>query len=78
MNLKVIAKAWLEVFKGTTTDEHKRKADICHTCTKAVYKPYIDFINDELKDVKGFVCGVCNCPLVAKIRSTDKCPKNKW
>lgn len=73
-----ILKAWSNVFKQYTTKEHKRRAVICSKCPKSKYTKYIDFINDELTDVKGFVCSVCSCPLVAKIRSNDKCPKNKW
>ena len=71
-----IIKAWDKVFRKQTTEEHKRRASICNGCDLAVYKSYIDFINDELKDVKGLVCSDCGCPLVAKIRSTDKC--HKW
>ena len=73
-----IIKGWLSVFKGLTTDEHKRRAIICETCPNRVYNKYIDFIDDELKEVKGFVCDVCKCPLISKIRSTDNCPLNKW
>jgi len=70
---KVIAKAWISVFKGVTTKEHKRRSGICKDCTSAIYNKYTDFINDELKDVKGLICDDCGCPLVAKIRSTEIC-----
>ena len=80
MSLKplVIISAWMQVFKGVTTQEHTNRAKICNGCLYATYKAYTDFIDDDLKEVKGFICGVCNCPLIAKIRSTDNCPKNKW
>lgn len=76
--IAVIGKAWLEVLKGMTTEEHKRRAKICGECTFAKYNAYLDFIDDELKQVKGMVCNDCGCPLVSKIRSTDKCPQGKW
>lgn len=55
----------------------KKRAEICSNCELRKYSKYIDFIDDELKDVKGFVCGDCGCPLIAKIRSTDICKKWK-
>lgn len=78
-NINSIVKGWTSVLKGKTTEEHKRRADICNTCENAVYKKYLDFIDDDLKEVKGFVCEACGgCPLIAKIRSNDNCPVDKW
>ena len=74
--IEIILKAWAKVFKGFTTKQHIDRAKICRKCPSAVYKTYMDFINDELEDVKGFVCTDCGCPLVAKIRSEEKC--DKW
>lgn len=73
-----ILTAWAKVFSQETTEEHIYRADICSKCPKAKYVKYLDFLNDELTEVKGYVCSVCSCPLIAKIRSTDKCPENKW
>jgi len=73
-----IIKGWYRVANGKTTKEDKRKADICNECEFANYKNYLDFVDDELKNVKGFVCELCDCPLIAKIRSGDECPANKW
>jgi len=76
MNPIVILKAWIEVFKGTTTKEHKRRAAICKGCEFAKHRKYLDFREDGLKEIRGLVCTDCDgCPLVAKIRSTDKCYK---
>lgn len=69
----VIAKAWLNVLKGITTDEHKKRASICKECKHSKHSKYLDFINDELVDVKGLICNDCNCPISAKIRSIEKC-----
>ena len=70
-----ILNAWIKVLKGDTTEEHRRRAEVCKSCPSSKYKKYIDFINDELKEVKGMVCTDCGCPLIAKTRSTDKCYK---
>tara|TARA_R110000787_G_scaffold196468_3_gene307853 strand:- start:1133 stop:1372 length:240 start_codon:yes stop_codon:yes gene_type:complete len=73
-----IAKAWHSVFKGMKTEEHSRRAEICKDCPSKRYSKFFDFIEDDLKEVKGFVCDECGCALVAKIRSNNKCPLNKW
>lgn len=74
----IITKAWLQVWNGITTKEHKRRAVICEGCPSRKYKKYLDFIDDDLKQVKGFICGECGCVLIAKIRSEENCPLNKW
>ena len=77
MNPIVIAKAWIEVLKGTTTDEHKRRASICKGCKHAKHKKYLEFRELGLVEVKGYICTDCEgCPLVAKIRSNKIC--DKW
>ena len=72
----VIIKAWKNVLFGVTSKEHKRRASICKTCEHAKYRSYLDFLKDDLEEVNGLVCGLCSCPLKAKIKSTDKC--HKW
>ena len=74
-NPSTIITAWSRVLRKVTTSEDRRRAVICGDCEHKKYSKFIDFINDELKEVKGFVCGECLCPLIAKIRSTDKCKK---
>ena len=73
--LKVIAKAWAEVFKGNTTEEHKRRAFICYECDMSVHSKLLDLVGDELKEIKGLKCSDCGCPLSPKIRSEDICKK---
>ena len=77
MQISKIAKAWIKVAKQETTKENRERADICKDCPSAIYKKFLDFVNDELKEVQGLVCSDCGCPLIAKIRSTDKCYKWK-
>jgi len=74
---KTILKAWKEVVKGNTTDEHRRRSEICSKCPKAVHSTMLNLVKDELKEIKGFKCLDCGCPLSAKIRSEDVCYKWK-
>lgn len=74
----IIGKAWIEVLKGKTTEEQKRRAEICGGCPSAKHKKYLEFFKEELIQAKGMVCNECGCPLSAKIRSEDDCPKNLW
>lgn len=71
-----IVKAWVSVFKKENNPTIKKRAAICKECPSKNYKKYLDFINDDLKEVKGFVCTECGCPLIAKIRSEEVC--SKW
>lgn len=75
-SLTTIIKAWSKVLREVTTDEDIRRASICYNCPSKKYSKFIDFVKDELEEVKGFVCTECGCPLIAKIRSTDIC--DKW
>ena len=34
---------------------------------------------DQCEHKKGFVCGLCGCPLKAKLRAVEaECPDNRW
>ena len=76
--LKTILKAWVEVIKGNTTDEHRRRSEICKACPMSEHSKFLNLIGDELIETKGMVCKMCGCPLSAKIRSEDTCPLGKW
>ena len=73
-----IIKAWSEVLKGTTTDEHRRRSAICKTCPMAQHRKFLNLVGDELTETKGMICKMCGCPLSAKIRSDETCPLGKW
>ena len=75
MFISIITKAWVEVAKGNTTSEQKRRSSICKDCPSAKFNTIVNFVKDELTETKGMVCSDCGCPLSAKIRSTDKCYK---
>lgn len=51
--------------KDNTEEEKKILKDRLNICHECEYR-------------KRFYCGVCGCPLLAKVRSLNSCPKNKW
>lgn len=76
--LSKIIKGWRRVASGLTTEQDKERATICSECPSAFKSKFMSFIDDELKEIEGFVCGECGCPLSAKIRSEDSCPLKKF
>ena len=78
MRIFNIAKAWAKVITQQTDEEAKRRAKICGGCESIEHSKFLDLVGDEIKEVKGFVCGECGCPLVAKVRSNEKCDLKKW
>lgn len=59
-------------------EEATRRADICSACPHAKEGKLLAFIKDSLQEIQGHYCSICNCPLSAKVRSNDVCPKEKW
>lgn len=58
--------------------EAERRATICSVCPHAKQGKLLAFIKDSLQEVQGAYCEECGCPLSAKVRSKDICPKYKW
>jgi len=56
----------------------KERAAICAVCPFAKQGKLLTFVKDTLTEVQGAYCSECGCPLSAKIRSHDICPKLKW
>ncbi len=51
----------------------------CAKCDEAVYGWVASFVEDELKDIQGLKCGLCDCPLSGLLRSPDeKCKIGRW
>ena len=66
--IKTIFSAWVNVIRPKPNIE-KIAADrlaICSDCPNKINQLGLD------------VCGLCHCPLVSKVRSTDSCPLAKW
>lgn len=57
----------------------KLRAVNCSDCSSAKKGLLTAFINDDLKEIQGYYCNECKCPLSAKIRSINEtCPLKKW
>ena len=57
----------------------KEKAKHCKGCKHAVTKKILKFVNKKNLEVEDRVCDLCDCPLIAKLRSpNEKCPINLW
>lgn len=51
----------------------------CATCKHAEHAMVMEFFDDEVKEIKGMVCNLCDCPLSALLRSPkEKCKSEKW
>lgn len=64
---------------GNIGPEQVRRADICGGCDKKTFGGFPLIIESKMKDVNGFKCSECNCPLATKIFAQDE--KNicdKW
>ena len=54
------------------------RAEKCSKCENAI-KSNLLFFKDSLKEIQGYKCNKCQCPLSAKVRSkNEKCPIDKW
>lgn len=55
------------------------RARKCIDCNHAVKGKLLAFIKDELKEIEGYKCNKCQCPLSAKLRSeNEQCPIGLW
>ena len=77
--LKHIAKGWWTYLFMSLPPEAKKKAKICDTCDSKVIGTYEDILPDySIKEVQGYKCGECNCPLSTLLRSNKKCELGKF
>jgi len=81
LHLDKILNGWKNYFVKSEVVEKvaEQRAEICARCPFAIEKNLLIFVKDDLKEVEGFACSRCDCPLSAKIRSiTEKCPEGLW
>lgn len=82
INIANILNGWKNyVFKNKDIEElAKQRAVICANCDFSKKGSYQQLMPDySLKNVKGYKCNKCGCPLSAKLRSEkETCPINKW
>lgn len=60
-------------------EKAKQRAKVCAECDKPK-KMFIEIIkDDDIQEIEGFKCSVCNCPLSTATRSKEyTCPLGKW
>ncbi len=82
INLRNILNGWSNFMSKSEVAEMVAvsRGSYCIDCKEAKFSKTVKaFVKDELKEIEGFVCGVCNCPLSAKLRSeNEQCPLKKW
>jgi len=78
--IKEILNGWINYLDKCEVAEAKaiQRAAICAVCPLARQGKLLAFVKDTLKEVEGAYCTACGCPLSAKVRSNDTCPKQKW
>ena len=77
--IKSIASGWTSLLLDLNTPLAKKRAEFCKVCQFAEFGKFESFINDELTEIQGMKCGLCKCPLSAKLRSKKEiCPVKKW
>lgn len=67
-------KALTKSLKNEHTQESRRRSEICAECPLKEKRFYADFVNAEIKEVEGYVCSLCDCPIATKVFATE--PKN--
>ena len=77
---EAIISGWSHYLQEDTVDpETIRRAKICASCPKAKKKPILQWVGDDIKEIEGYLCTQCECPISAKIRQdVDRCPFKKW
>lgn len=74
----IIAGWWIYMFKDLP-DDSKAKAKICQTCDEKEFGTIEEFLPDySIKEIQGYKCGICKCPLSTLLRSDKKCELNKF
>ena len=57
---------------------HERAKE-CGKCEHSKKGTVIDFLDDDVKEIQGMYCELCDCPLSALLRSpSSKCKADKW
>lgn len=55
------------------------RAKVCGKCENAVWGLIPQFLNDDVKQIEGLECKLCECPLSTLLRSPESsCKLNLW
>lgn len=58
--------------KGEVTPLAKERADVCAGCEFKKKAVYAGFVKGLIKEIDGYVCAKCECPLSTKIFAEKK------
>lgn len=81
MQIYNILEGWSNFIEKSEVTEQlaEQRAKECLKCKDKSKALLLAFVKDKLKEVEGYKCNLCQCPLSAKLRSKkEKCPKNLW
>lgn len=85
INPEEIMEGWLNYFhiSSDPIDENiaKSRAETCSSCPFIKEGNMIKLVipDKDLKEIQGYKCSKCGCPLSSKVRSKlSQCPENKW
>ena len=57
----------------------EQRAVECSGCENALYGKVLSFLDDDVKEIEGMYCGLCDCPLSTLLRSPEsQCKINLW
>jgi len=76
--VKDFIQALAKSVKQKHTDDSLRRSNICASCNLKEKRLYAEFVKAEIKEVDGYVCTLCDCPIATKVFATEKdniCPK---
>jgi ribosomal protein L37E len=77
---EAIVSGWANYAEGEPPSvEALRRASICAACPHAKKKKLLQWVGDDIEEIKGYACDLCGCPLSAKIRQDiSLCDAGKW
>lgn len=81
MKISNILNGWKNFLSKSEVSESlaSDRALECIGCEHAKKGILTAFIKDDFKEIEGYYCDLCMCPLSAKIRSiNEQCPIGKW
>ena len=81
MQISNILNGWQNFIAKSEVSEKlaKERAAECSQCPHAKKGKLLAFIKDDLKEIEGYYCDLCKCPLSAKVRSqNENCEDKLW
>lgn len=73
-----IVVGWFNFIFNLKNKEARKKAVYCVSCRFLSFSKYEVIKENSIREISGAVCSACECPLSAKLRSSSKCPINRF